>query len=99
MPQLTKTEKHTCLVCQKLISNRGNLKQHLTLPRTSDKKPRCTRLVKVIPGDVWVNDILPYYSTDATLPDLPEYVEVKKSQAKKFPGEKKKIPGEKILVN
>ena len=55
-------------MCQTEVATRGNLKRHLTLLRTSDKKPRCTKLKKVMSVDVWNNEILPHYVTDAPLP-------------------------------
>ena len=47
------------------------MKLHLT---TAGKKgPRCTGLRKVIPVDVWSNDIVPHYVFDGKSPDLSEY--------------------------
>ena len=60
---------------------RSLIKEHLTV--SGKKGPRCPGLKKVIPVDVWVNDILPHYVSDATLPDLSSY-------ASKSPGRPKK---------
>ena len=69
MPKLIKSDKHECFMCKKILSQRHHLKRHLTSPN-SNGKPWCSGLEKVIPSDVWKNQILPYYKNDAPLPDL-----------------------------
>ena len=72
MPKLTAREKHQCFICQKIISNRTNLKHHLMRP-TANGDVRCNGLKRVIPSDVWNNEIIPHYVADTKLPDLDEF--------------------------
>ena len=75
MPNLTKDNQHKCPLCD-YSTKRSDLKRHLT---TAGKRgPRCPRLKKVIPSQVWTNEILPYYVTGAELGDLSTYVKAKK---------------------
>ena len=69
MPKLASRDKHVCCTCSKVYGDRRDFKKHLTLPALTGK-PRCSGLKKVIPSDVWVKQILPYYAQDAPLPDL-----------------------------
>jgi len=73
MPQLSAFEKHKCLMCQKIISRRSELKKHLTLP-TVNGEPRCSGLRKVIPSDIWAEQILPHFTNDTPLPELEGYI-------------------------
>ena len=50
---------------------RFSLRDHLIKLSTDKKKgPRCPGLKKVIPSDVWTDDIRPHYAAGAMLPDL-----------------------------
>ena len=64
MPILTRKEPHQCPLCPK-TAVRSKIKEHLTFP--GKKGPRCTALKKVIPVDVWENQILQFYTNDALL--------------------------------
>ena len=69
MPRLKSRDKHSCFICDQIFTARFHLKDHL-IKRSSDKKARCVGLKKVIPSDVWENQILQYYKNNAPLPDL-----------------------------
>ena len=67
MPYLKKNDDHVCPLCP-YSTIRKHMKHHLT---TAGKKgPRCPMLKKVIPSDIWENQILQYYKNDAPPPDL-----------------------------
>ena len=83
MPKLKRDEEHHCPSCD-YSSKRNNLKRHLTIPK-ADGNPRCPGLSVVVPTDVWVNGILPYYTIGAKLTDLSEF-----SLTKAPPGRKRK---------
>ena len=51
---------------------RKALRHHLTKTKVNGK-PICSGLKKVIPGDVWTNDILPHYVSYAKLPDFQSF--------------------------
>ena len=74
MPRLKSRDTHVCLVCKTTFKRRAGLHEHLTLPRTSDKKPRCVGLKVVIPPAIWVKECLPYYKMDGDLPNLSAYM-------------------------
>ena len=59
-------------MCQQIFGARFHLKDHL-IKLSKDKKPRCTGLKKVIPDDVWDEEVLPYYTNDSQMPDLSTY--------------------------
>lgn len=82
MPRLTKTDKHNCFLCSHTFM-RKHLKMNLTFP--GKKEPRCTALKSVIPFDVWNNQIHPYYTNDAPMPDLGPF----KNSTTKSPGKTK----------
>jgi hypothetical protein len=66
MPRLDWDDEDKCLYCT-YSSKRKHLKTHLTF--LGKKGPRCPGL-KVISNDVWLNAIVPYYSSNAELPKL-----------------------------
>ena len=70
MPTLSRKDPHQCTLCG-YKSVRSMLKDHLTL--AGKKGPRCSGLKKVIPSDIWVNDIRPYYTKNEPLPDLSKF--------------------------
>ena len=72
MPKLKSRDKHICFMCQQIFGARFHLKDHL-IKLSKDKKPRCTGLKKVIPDDVWDEEVLPYYTNDSQMPDLSTY--------------------------
>ena len=80
MPKLSRKDPHSCPMC-KYSSTRSNLKRHLT--SAGKKGPRCPGLHVVIPANVWEQQILQYYTRDASIPDLSAFV-------KKSPGRKRK---------
>jgi len=57
------------------------MKRHLTKPKKDG--PRCPGLKKVIPPDVWVNDILPYYSSVTKKSNLSIYKKQKSGSLRK----------------
>ena len=73
MPKLTSRDKHICFICQQIFAARFPLKDHL-IKLSKDKKPRCDGLKKVIPLEVWTNQVLPYYKSDVPLPDLGNFI-------------------------
>ena len=73
MPKLKSRDAHDCLVCGFSFKRRDGLRDHLSLPKASDKKRICPMLNKVIPSDVWADTILPHYVSDSKLPDLSEF--------------------------
>ena len=83
MPILKSRDAHDCLVCGSSFKRRDVLRDHLTLPKASDKKPRCPMLSKVIPSDVWSNDLLPFYRDDAPLPNFASYKKRKTGRQRK----------------
>merc|ERR1712173_392643 len=47
---------------------------------TAGKKGlRCTGLKMVIPPDIWIKDLIPYYTVDGPKPDISPYKKKKKS--------------------
>jgi len=63
-------DMHKCIFCP-CKSIRKNLKRYLT--SAGKKGPRCPALKKVIPCDVWTNNILPHYSENAPMPNIDGY--------------------------
>ena len=79
MPKLKSRDAHDCLVCGFSFKRRDGLRDHLTLPKASDKKPRCSGLKRAMTADVWLHQVLPLYTSNAPLPDLGQFLKVKKS--------------------
>ena len=80
-------------MCQRIFAARFPLKDHL-IKLSKDKKPRCTGLKKVIPSDVWVNEILPHYAKDVPLPEISRYTNKKR----KLTPLKKLTPGSRHIT-
>ena len=58
MPKLKSRDKHSCFICHQIFAARFSLRDHLIKLSTDKKKgPRCPGLKKVIPSDVWTDDI------------------------------------------
>ena len=67
-------DTHRCIFCAYQASIRKDMKVHLTT--VGKKGLRCSKLKKVLPVDIWTNEIVPHYDTDAKLPDLGAYTKV-----------------------
>ena len=76
------TDAHACFVCKTSFTMRKALKNHLTKTK-ADEKPRCPALKKVIPSDVWLLQILPFYRDGAPKADLPYFKILKGHQVRK----------------
>ena len=72
-------DMHKCIFCP-YKSIRNNLKRHLT--SAGKKGVRCPGLKKVIPKDVWVDAVLPYYVMDGPMPDFAAYIKTKRSSGR-----------------
>jgi len=96
MPRLRKNDVHNCPFCD-YPSSRCHMKTHLTKAK-NDGKPRCSGLNKVLPNDVWDQDILPHYTSDAKFPELSEYIKVKNEKKRKLTPLKKLTPGSRHIT-
>ena len=80
---LKASDLHQCILCP-YKSIRKDMKKHLT--SVGKKGIRCTGLKKVIPSDVWENQILQFYTNDAPRPDLNQFMRKSpKGQRKRKP--------------
>ena len=84
MPTLKSNEDHKCPACM-YAARRARLKTHLN-KANNDGTPKCPGLKKVIPSDVWENQILQFYTNDAPRPDLNQFMRKSpKGQRKRKP--------------
>ena len=70
---LKASELHQCILCP-YKSIRKDMKKHLT--SAGKKGPRCPCLKKVIPSDIWTQQILPHYTENfIILDDVKRYID------------------------